>query len=74
LAVVGGRSVIHDPAKALARAKALVPGIQAELWPEATHAISGQFADRVNCRVLDFIAAVEDSGQEVEHLPIDRTT
>ncbi|WP_149260319.1 alpha/beta fold hydrolase [Actinomadura sp. K4S16] len=59
LAVVAGRSVIHDPATAQERARRLIPHVQAELWPEATHAISGQCADRVNERVLQFTAEVD---------------
>jgi hypothetical protein len=50
---------MHDPECALARAQALIPNVQAELWPEATHSISGQFADNVNARVLRFIEHVD---------------
>ncbi|MEV4002402.1 alpha/beta hydrolase [Actinomadura sp. NPDC049753] len=62
LAIVAGRSVIHDPTTAHERARQLIPHVQAELWPEATHAISGQCADRVNERILRF-AAEADSHQ-----------
>ncbi|GAA2110640.1 hypothetical protein [Actinomadura alba] len=51
----------HAPRAALTRAEALIPQIQAELWPEATHAISGQFANEVNARILRFI---EDLDQD----------
>jgi pimeloyl-ACP methyl ester carboxylesterase len=57
LALIAGRSVMHDPQYAFDRAKALIPGVEVELWPEATHSISGQFADEVNARVLRFIDA-----------------
>ncbi|TVT48079.1 alpha/beta hydrolase [Amycolatopsis rhizosphaerae] len=56
LVLFAGRSVVHDPVRALARARALVPGVEAELWPEATHAISGQCAERVNARLLRFLS------------------
>ncbi|ONI85965.1 alpha/beta hydrolase [Actinosynnema sp. ALI-1.44] len=57
LALIAGRSVIHHPAAAHARAQRLIPGIQAELWPDATHSISAESPDEVNERVLRFIAA-----------------
>ncbi|GGK72386.1 carboxylesterase [Sphaerisporangium melleum] len=57
LAVVAGRSVIHDPRKAYERAKALIPHVQPELWPHATHSIAGQCATEVNARVLAFVGS-----------------
>jgi hypothetical protein len=39
----------------LDRAQSLIPGVQAEPWPEATHAMAGHCASRVNARVLRFI-------------------
>jgi pimeloyl-ACP methyl ester carboxylesterase len=59
LVLVAGRSVMHDPQRAFDRAQALIPNVQAELWPEATHSISGQFADRVSARVLRFIEHID---------------
>ncbi|MFI9380592.1 alpha/beta fold hydrolase [Kutzneria sp. NPDC052558] len=56
LALVAGRSVIHRPEAAHARASALIPHVQAELWPTATHGISGTHAEEVNAAVLRFIA------------------
>ncbi|GLY92449.1 alpha/beta fold hydrolase [Actinoallomurus iriomotensis] len=61
LVVIAGRSVMHDPRRAFRRAQDLIPGVRAELWPEATHAVSGQCADRVNARILGFI---EHLGQD----------
>ncbi|GAA4095514.1 alpha/beta fold hydrolase [Actinomadura miaoliensis] len=58
LAIVAGRSVIHDPRTAYERARTLIPDVRAELWPEATHAVSGQCAARVNDRVLAFTADI----------------
>jgi pimeloyl-ACP methyl ester carboxylesterase len=58
LALIAGRSVMHDPQRAFDRAEALIPNVQVELWPEATHSISGQFADKVNARVLRFVEHV----------------
>lgn len=59
LALIGGRSAVHDPQKAVHRAKALLPDVEAELWPEASHAISGECAERVNTRLLKFIEDIE---------------
>ncbi|WP_372661210.1 alpha/beta fold hydrolase [Amycolatopsis kentuckyensis] len=59
LALIAGRSVIHDAAKAAARARALLPDARVEVWPEATHAIAGEAADAVNARVLAFLAEAE---------------
>ena len=62
LALVAGRSVIHRARPAYERARALIPDVEAELWPAATHAISGEHADAVNARVLRFIADRTRSG------------
>ncbi|MEJ3657378.1 alpha/beta fold hydrolase [Actinomycetes bacterium KLBMP 9759] len=56
LALLGGRSVVHDPEAAKARALRLIRGCEAEVWPDASHAISGEQADRVNARILAFLA------------------
>ncbi|MDQ0379028.1 alpha/beta fold hydrolase [Amycolatopsis thermophila] len=53
LAIIAGRSVVHDPWRALARARSLLPRGEAELWPEATHAVPGQ---AVGERALRFLA------------------
>jgi hypothetical protein len=47
---------------ALTRAKRLLPDVEAELWPEASHAISGQCAQKVNARVLGFVDRIENGG------------
>lgn len=62
LAIIAGRSVIHDPRAAYTRS-ALIPTVQAELWPTATHAISGQCAAEVNERVIRFIASTATAGR-----------
>lgn len=56
LAIIAGRSVVHDPRRALARAETLLPHGEAELWPGATHAIAGRYADEISERVLRFLA------------------
>jgi pimeloyl-ACP methyl ester carboxylesterase len=62
LALIAGRSVMHDANRAVARARALIPDVRAELWPSATHAIAGESAADVNARVLKFLDEIERSG------------
>jgi pimeloyl-ACP methyl ester carboxylesterase len=62
LALIAGRSKIHNSRKAFDRATTLLPDGHAELWVEATHAISGEFAAQVTTRVLGFVGHV-DGGQ-----------
>ncbi|UQS27337.1 alpha/beta hydrolase [Amycolatopsis thermalba] len=52
LALIGGRSVVHDPRRAVARARELLRHGEAELWPDATHAMP---ADEVTERTLRFL-------------------
>ncbi|MDL4773290.1 MULTISPECIES: alpha/beta fold hydrolase [Thermomonosporaceae] len=55
LALIAGRSVMHDPVRAARRAEDLLSDAEVELWPEATHSIAGQFAKEVNARILRFV-------------------
>ncbi|RSN61134.1 alpha/beta hydrolase [Amycolatopsis sp. WAC 04182] len=59
LALIAGRSVIHHPERAAARAREFLSRGQVELWPSATHAIAGESAPEVNARVLKFLAECE---------------
>ena len=59
LALIAGRSKIHNSREAFDRATTLLPDGQAELWIEATHAISGEFAAQVTTRVLGFVDRVD---------------
>lgn len=43
LALIAGRSVIHDAVLAAETARKLLRRGQVELWPEASHAINGEF-------------------------------
>ena len=47
LALIAGRSVMHDAARAAARARNLLPRGQVELWPDASHAINGEYPDAI---------------------------
>lgn len=63
LALIAGRSVMHDARRAVARARDLLPDVRAELWPTATHAIAGESAAEVNTRVLEFLTEIEERGE-----------
>jgi pimeloyl-ACP methyl ester carboxylesterase len=43
LALIAGRSVMHVGERAAARARKLLPRGQVELWPDASHAINGEY-------------------------------
>jgi pimeloyl-ACP methyl ester carboxylesterase len=60
-AVIAGRSVVHDPQRAYTRARTLIPEVRAELWPDATHAISGRYADEVGARIVGFVDELESA-------------
>ncbi|GLY71603.1 alpha/beta fold hydrolase [Amycolatopsis taiwanensis] len=62
LALIAGRSAIHDGRRAATRARELLPDGRVELWPAATHAIAGESATEVNARVLEFLAEIEQRG------------
>ncbi|RSM86332.1 alpha/beta hydrolase [Kibdelosporangium aridum] len=59
LALIAGRSVMHDAQRAAARARELLPDARVELWPTATHAIAGESAAEVNTRVRGFLTEIE---------------
>jgi pimeloyl-ACP methyl ester carboxylesterase len=52
--LIGGKSVIYDPQRACRRARQLIPGVQAEIIPDASHAINAEKAELVNDRILKF--------------------
>lgn len=55
LLLTGEQEVIHDPVATLARARALIPGVEGALVPDARHDMAiGQRAV-VNRRILDFL-------------------
>lgn len=56
LALIAGRSVMLDPQRAVARARELLPRGQVELWPDASHAMNGEYPDEIAeraCRMWD---------------------
>ncbi|WP_066939668.1 alpha/beta fold hydrolase [Microtetraspora fusca] len=65
LAVIAGRSIIHHPGRAAERARRLLARGVVELWPDASHALNGEFPERVSARVLAFIDQLDgdDTGR-----------
>ncbi|MFI6920680.1 alpha/beta fold hydrolase [Nonomuraea spiralis] len=61
LALIAGRSIIHNPRKAAERARRLLPRGVVELWPDASHAINGEFPERVNSRILAFADEIDSA-------------
>ena len=59
LAFLGGRSVMLDAAKAAQRARTLLPHGQIEVYPEASHAINGEYAGEIAERAQRFWDAVD---------------
>ncbi len=64
LLLVGGRSVICDPERAYRRATRLVPNLQAEIIPDASHALTMEKSEIVNARILRFCQQQAFGGRE----------
>ncbi|MEV0670927.1 alpha/beta hydrolase [Mycobacterium sp. NPDC050441] len=54
LALIAGRSVMLNPTRAVARARDLLAHGQIELWPDASHAINGEYPDEIARRAGRF--------------------
>jgi pimeloyl-ACP methyl ester carboxylesterase len=54
LVLIGGRSVIYNPRGAQRRAMHNVPNVQAEIIPDASHALIEEISDLVNARTIHF--------------------
>jgi pimeloyl-ACP methyl ester carboxylesterase len=54
LLLIGERSVIYNPQRVYQRARKLIPGIQAEIVPNASHGLNYEAVDLVNNRMLGF--------------------
>ncbi|BBY79881.1 carboxylesterase [Mycolicibacterium pulveris] len=59
LTLIGGRSVMHDADRAAARARNLLPRGQVEVWPDASHAINGEYAAQIADRAGTFWAHID---------------
>ncbi len=54
LLLIGERSVIYDPQRVYRRAMRLIPEVQAEIIPDASHALNAEKSEIVNERILRF--------------------
>ncbi len=59
LAIVAGRSVMHDPATAVGVAERAFGPANVRHYPEATHAVNGEQPDRIAADLRAFLARVE---------------
>ncbi|KQU46669.1 alpha/beta hydrolase [Rhodococcus sp. Leaf278] len=56
LAVIAGKSVMHDATEAVATAEKTLPDGTVRLYPDASHAINGEYPDRLRDDIADFVA------------------
>jgi pimeloyl-ACP methyl ester carboxylesterase len=54
LTLIGERSIIYNPQRACERASKLIPGVQAEIVPGASHALNAEKAGLLNERIVEF--------------------
>lgn len=59
LAFIAGRSVMLDPDRAAARARNLLPHSEIEVWPQASHAINGEYPAEIAQRAARFWDGVD---------------
>jgi pimeloyl-ACP methyl ester carboxylesterase len=59
LALIAGRSVIHDATRAAARARRLMRHAEVELWAEASHAVNGEYPTEIAERAGRFWNVVD---------------
>jgi pimeloyl-ACP methyl ester carboxylesterase len=57
LLLVGDHDVIYKPERVIRRARRLVPGLQAEIVPNANHCPQYTAPEFVNARIMEFLAA-----------------
>ncbi|MBD1381832.1 alpha/beta fold hydrolase [Metabacillus arenae] len=55
LALMAENSTMHNSEKAVETGKKYVKDIDIENWPNASHAINGEFPDEINERILEFV-------------------
>ncbi|MDV6262922.1 alpha/beta fold hydrolase [Rhodococcoides yunnanense] len=56
LAVIAGRSVMHNATDAVATAERALLNGTVRLYPDASHAINGEYPDRLRDDIADFVA------------------
>jgi pimeloyl-ACP methyl ester carboxylesterase len=56
LLLIGDHEVIYSPERVIRRAKQLIPGLRAEIIPNANHSAQYTAADIVNQKIIEFLA------------------
>jgi pimeloyl-ACP methyl ester carboxylesterase len=59
LALLGGRSVMHDAGRARARAERLIRDVRVEVWPDASHALPVEYPEATVERLVAHADAVD---------------
>ncbi|MGV0684343.1 alpha/beta fold hydrolase [Mycolicibacterium thermoresistibile] len=59
LVLIAGRSVMLDARRAADRARSVLPHGEVELWPAASHAINGEYPERIAQRAAEFWTRVD---------------
>lgn len=59
LAILAGRSVMHDAAAAAEHASATLPNATVTVYPDATHALNGEYPEEIAADVATFLSTVE---------------
>lgn len=57
LAVIAGKSVMHDAEDAVATAERALPDGTVRLYPDASHAVNGEYPDLLRRDIADFVAS-----------------
>jgi hypothetical protein len=65
LALIAGRSVMLDAARAVSSARSLLPRGQVELWADASHAINGEYPAEIAQRAGAFWDDADAAGTGV---------
>lgn len=60
MAFMAEKSTMHDSEKAVEKGKKFVKNITIESWPNASHAINGEFPNEINERILGFVEQNSD--------------
>lgn len=66
LAVIAGRSIVHRPERAAARARALLPHGRVEVWDDASHALNGEFPERISDGTHRFLDDIDRGARGAE--------
>ncbi len=62
LAIIAGKSVMHDAESAVATAERCLPRGTVRLYPEASHAINGEYPEEIAADIAAFIGGQERAG------------